>query len=112
MQVLQQTSQRKLLSLRPCVAGSLAVGGKASYVCHSDGMGVVVLAVGTDFLFGAPRLDGAIRWNDIVVAAAAPSEQAMIAVDVRHPQRTARPVGGAMHDNKSNLSHKYLFFKF
>ena len=110
MQILQQGFESPLLRLYSGVTRSLAVSSKASDVCHTDGMGVVVLAVGTDLLFWSPHLNTAVNRNDIVVSASAPSEGTMIAVDVRHPKGTARPVGGAVHDNKSNLSHRNFNF--
>ena len=52
MQFLKQPSQRLLLCLRPCVARSLAVIGKSSYIRHTDGMSVMVLAMRSS---GRPR---------------------------------------------------------
>ena len=109
MQILQQTSQRTLLCRGSGVAGSLAVSSKSSHVCHPDRMPVMVLAMRSHHLLWPPCLNGAVRRNHVVVAAALPTEAAMIAVDVRHPKGTARPVGGAMHDNQSNLPHRNSF---
>ena len=110
MQILQQTSQRTLLRLGSGVAGSLAVMGKPTHVSHPDGVSVMVLAMRSHHLFRPSRLNGAVGRNHIVVAAAYPSQRTMIAVDVRHPQGTARPVGGAVHDNKSNCTHNRSIF--
>ena len=110
MQILQQTSQRTLLRRCSGVAGSLAVMGKPTHVSHPDRVSVMVLAVRPHHLFRPTRLNGAVGRNHIVVAAAYPSQRTMIAVDVRHPQGTARPVGGAVHDNKSNCTHNRSIF--
>ena len=109
MQILQQTSQRTLLRLGSGVAGSLAVSSKSSHVCHPDRMPVMVLAMRPHHLLRSTCLNGAVRRNHVVVAAALPTQPTMIAVDVRHPKGTARPVGGAMHDNQSNLPHRISF---
>ena len=60
-------------------------------------MSVMVLAVPPP-LPQAARLNGAVSRNHVVVAAALPTQRTKIAVDVRHPKGTARPIGGAMHD--------------
>ena len=109
MQILQQTSQRTLLRWCSGVAGSLAVTGKSTHVSHPDRVPVMVLAVRPHHPLWPTRLNGAVRRNHIVVAAPLPSQRTMIAVDVRHPQGTARPVGGAVHDNQSNLPHRNSF---
>ena len=111
MQILQQTSQRTLLCLGSGVAGSLAVMGKSTHVSHPDRVPVMVFAVRPHPLLRPTHLNGTIGRNHIVVAAAYPSQRTMIAVDVRHPQGTARPVCGAMHDNQSNLPHRNCFFE-
>ena len=99
MQILQQTSQRTLLRWGSGVAGSLAVSSKASHVSHTDRVSVMVLAVRPHHLLRPARLNGAVNRNHVVVAAAYPTKRTMIAVDVRHPKGTARPVGGAMNNN-------------
>ncbi len=110
MQILQQTSQRTLLRLGSGVAGSLAVSSKPSYVCHPDRVPVMVLAVRPHHFLWSSRLNGAVRRDNIMISTSAPSERTMIAVDVRHPKGTARPVGGAVHDNKSNSTHRNFNF--
>lgn len=57
-------------------------GGNASDVANTDGVAVVVLAMGTDEFLGATDFDFAIGGNDVVVATAVPAEGAMVAVDV------------------------------
>lgn len=105
MQILQQTVQRTLLCLGSGVAGSLAVMGKPTHVSHPDRVPVMVFAMRPHHLFRPSHLNGTIGRNHIVVAAAYPSQRTMIAVDVRHPQGTARPIGGAVHDNQGDCSH-------
>ena len=105
MQILQQTSQRTLLCLGSGVAGSLAVSSQSPYVSHPDGMPVMVLAVRPHHLLWPTRLNGAVRRNHVVVAASLPAERTMIAINVRHSQGTARPVGGAVHDNQGDRTH-------
>ena len=105
MQILQQTSQRTLLRWGSGVAGSLAVMGKPTHVSHPDRVSVMVLAVRPHHLLRSASLNGAVSRNHVVVAAAYPTQRTMIAVDVRHSQGTARPIGGAVHDNQGDCSH-------
>ena len=106
MQLLQQTSQRTLLRIGPGVAGSLAVSGQPSHVGHPDGMPVMVPAVRPHHLLRSAHLNGAVGRYHVVVTATLPSQLTMIAVNVRHPQGTARPVGGAVHNDKSDATHR------
>ena len=106
MQFTKQPFQRTLLNLRSGVARSLAVGGKSSYIRHTDGMAVMVLAMRSNLRLWSPTLDGAVSRNHIVIPTASPTERTVVAVNVRHSQCAARTVGGAMHDNQSDRSHK------
>ena len=105
MQILQQTSQRTLLRIGSGVAGSLAVMVKSPHVSHPDRVSVMVFAMRPHHLFRPTRLNGAVGRNHIVVAAAYPSQRTMIAVDVRHPEGTARRVGGTVHNNQGDSTH-------
>ena len=62
--------------------------------------------MGADPFHRTSFLNGAVRRDDEVIPAAFPAERAVIAVDVRQAQGTARLVGGAVHDNQRNGSHK------
>ena len=110
MQILQQHPQRTLLFLSACVLWSLAVGSQAADVANANAMAVVVLAVSTHLLFRTASLNTSVRRNDVVVATALPTKGTMIPVNVRHSKGTARPIGGAMHNNKRNLSHNINIF--
>ena len=105
MQLFQQTSQRTFLCLGSGVAGSLAVSSQSPYVSHPDGMPVMVLAMRPHLLLRPTRLNGAVRRNHVVVPTSLPTERAMIAINVRHSQGTARLVGGAVHDNQGDCTH-------
>lgn len=52
VQFIKQLPQRLLLSLRPCVARSLAVNGKTSYICNPNRMAVMVSTMRSS---GCPR---------------------------------------------------------
>lgn len=106
MQITEQLSQRNLLCIGTGIAGSLAVTGKPSHIRYADGVPVMVLAVRPNHFFRSSRLDSPVRRNYVVVAAAHPTERTVIAVDIRHPKGTARPIGGAVHNNKSNGTHR------
>lgn len=105
VQFRKQPLQRILLRRSACVHGSLAVSSQPSDITHPDRMNVMVSAVRADNSLRPSNLDSAVSRNHIVITATLPSQAAMIAVDVRHPQGTARLVGGAVHDNQSNGSH-------
>ena len=106
MQIAQQLSQRDPLRLRAGVARCLAILGQPTHVGHADGVPVMVLAMCAHHLLRSSRLDSAVRRDHIVITAADPAERAMIAVDVRHAEGTARPVGGAVHDDQGDRPHR------
>lgn len=84
----------------------LPVGVESANVTNPDGVPVVVLAMRPNHFVRSSRFDAAVRGNHVVVSTAYPAERTMIAVDVRHPQGTARLVGGAVYDDKSNGTHR------
>lgn len=98
-QFTEQIVQSLPLGYRPGVHGSLPVAGESSDVAYPDTVSVVVLAVGTHLLDGSAFLDRTVGRYDKMIAAAFPAERAMQAVDIRHPQGAALPVGRAMHDD-------------
>lgn len=106
MQFTKQPFQRTLLCFRSGVARSLAVSGKSSYIRHTDGMSVMVLAMRPDSLLWSSTLDGTVSRNHIVIPTASPTERTVVAVNIRHSQCAARLIGGAMHNNQSYSSHK------
>lgn len=106
MQFTKQPFQRTLLCFRSGVARSLAVSGKSSYIRHTDGMAVMVLAMRSDLRLWSPTLDGTVSRNHIVIPTASPTERTVVAVNIRHSQCATRTVCGAMHDNQSNCSHR------
>ena len=105
MQFTEQIVQGLPLGYRPGVHGSLAIAGESSDVAYPDTVPVVVPAVGTHLFDGSAFLDRTIGRNDEVISASFPAERAMPAVDVRHPQGAALPVGRAMHDDQRDGSH-------
>ena len=106
MQFLKQPSQRLLLCLRPCVARSLAVIGKTSYICNPNRMAVMISTMRTNALLRSSTFDGPVGRNHIMIPTPLPSQWAVIAVNIRHSQCAARLIGGAMHNNQCYRSHK------
>lgn len=98
------------IPLRPgaCVLGSAAVACQSAHIAHSDAVAVVSLAVRPCHTLLPSSLNGAVGGDDVVVAAAVPSKGAVIAVDVPHSELTALAVGGAVNDNKCDISHTIL----
>ena len=101
-----------LLGFRACVLRGAAVGCKSADVADADRVGVVTAAMGSVDVFWTGGLDGAVDGDDVVIAAACPTEGSVVTVDVCHPQFAACLVGGAMNDNKGDFSHKHNFFCF
>ena len=83
---------------------------KTNDVADADRVGIVTATMGSGDVFWTGGLDGAVDGDDVVIAAACPTEGSVVTVDVCHPQFAACLVGGAMNDNKGDLSHKYNFF--
>ena len=74
MQSLQQCSQRTLLSLRSCVARSLAVTGKTSYIRHPDRMSVMIFAMRPDLFLRTSTLNSAVSRNHIMISTTLPTQ--------------------------------------
>ena len=102
----KQTFQHTLLSLRSGVARSLAVNGKPSYICHTEGMAVMILAIRSNQYLWSPTLNGTVCGNHIVILTATPTERTVVTVNVRYSQCAARTACGAMYDNHSYCSHR------
>ena len=107
MKLFQQSAQGDTLSIRPSVHW-LSVRRQPADVADSNRMAVMMPAMCSDHLFRSAGLDRPIRWNDIVIPAAYPAERTMVTVNVCHSEGTARPVGGAVHNNQSYGSHRLL----
>ena len=105
MQILQQHPQRTFLCLSACVLWSLAVGSQAADIAHADTMAVVVLAMSTSHLLRSPMFNSPVGRNDIMIPATNPTKRTMIPVNVRHSNGTARPIGGAVHDDQCDNTH-------
>lgn len=108
MQFTKQPFQRTLLCFRFGVVRSLAVSGKSSYICHTNRMAVMVLAMRSNLHLWLSTLDGTVNMNHIVIPTASPTERAVIAVNIRHSPCAARLIGGAMHNNQGNRSHTQI----
>ena len=106
MQFTKQPFQRTLLCFRPCVARSLAIAGKSSYIRYTNRMAVMISTMRSNALLRSSSLDDPVGRNHIVIPTASPTERTMIAVNIRHSQCAARLIGGAMHNNQSYSSHK------
>ena len=105
MQLSQQAPQCILLRRRSRVHRALAVGSKSADIAHPYGMTVMVSAMSTDNSLRSSDFDAPVNRNHIMIAASVPAQRPVPAVYVSHPKGTARLVGGAVHDNKSNCSH-------
>lgn len=105
VQLGKQPPQRILLLHGACVLGSAAVTCQSAHIAHSDAVAVVTLAVRPCHALLTSMLYGAVGGDDVMVAAAVPSKGAVIAVDVPHSELTALAVGGAVNDNKCDISH-------
>lgn len=106
-QLIQQFPQRHFLSLRPGVARRLAIPCQSAHVCHTNGVTVMMPAVSTYSRLRSSHLHTSVHRNDIMITTSLPSHRAMPAVYIRHAKGTARPVGGAVHDNQSDLTHTF-----
>ena len=105
VQIGEQPPQRILLHHGARVLGSAAVTCQSAHIAHADAVAVVSLAVRPCHTLLTSALYGAVGGDDVVVAAAVPSKGAVIAVDVPHSELTALAVGGAVNDNKGDISH-------
>ena len=105
VQLGEQPPQRILLRLGACVLGSAVVTCQSAHIAHSDAVAVVSLAVRPCHALLTSELYDAVGGDDVVVAAAVPSKGAVIAVDVPHSELAALAVGGAVNDNKGDISH-------
>ena len=105
VQLGKQPPQRILLLHGACVLGSAAVTCQSAHIAHSDAVAVVSLAVRPCHALLTSALYGAVGGDYVVVAATIPSKGAVIAVDVTHSELTALAVGGAVNDNKCDISH-------
>ncbi|ABR43952.1 hypothetical protein BDI_2221 [Parabacteroides distasonis ATCC 8503] len=86
VQVRKQPFQSLLLGRCSGVHRSFAIGSQTTDIAYPDGMTVMVLAMCSNHFFGSARFDGAVCRNHIMVAAAQPTEGAMVAVDVCHAE--------------------------
>ena len=105
MQLLKQPAQGHSLCLRTGITRSAALLGQSTHVSHPDGVSVMMLAVRSHHLLRSARFNRAIRRNHIMVSAPYPAQRSVIAVDVRQAKGTARPIGGAVHNNQRDSSH-------
>lgn len=111
-QVDEQIEQCCLLLECARVLHRLAVGRHATDVADTDGVCVVAVAVGTDDVHVASRLDMAVAVDDVVVADVAPAVAALRlgrgvpASDVRHGVVAAFRCGGAMDDDLVDVSFR------
>ena len=65
----------------------------------------MVLAVRSHHLLRSARFNRAVCRNHIMVTAPYPAQRSVIAVDVCQAKGTARPIGGAVHNDQRDLSH-------
>lgn len=72
LQLLQETPKGGALRGGAGVCG-LALGGESAYVGYTDGVTVVVEAMGPDHLLAAALLNGAVCGDDVVIATSVPS---------------------------------------
>ena len=111
MQFTKQPFQRTLLCFRSGVTRSLAVTGKTSYICNTNRMSVMVLAMRTDLRLRSTPFNSAVGRNNIMISTTLPAQRAVVAVNVRHSQCAASAVSAAMHNNQSYRSHTQMALK-
>ena len=107
MQRLQQLAQGSPLGIRPSVH-RLSVLRQPADITNPNRMPIVVLAVCPYHFFGSARFDGSVYRNHIVVPTAFPTQRAVITVNVRKVEGTARPIGGTVQNNQRDGSHRVL----
>ena len=108
VQVFEQRAERCLLCLGTRVGG-LTANVQPTLVAYADGVGVVVLAVGTDHVLRAAWLDLSVTTDNVVVAnAEVEASLAMPGVDLRCRARLPGPHCRTMKNNQRNDSHKLL----
>ena len=108
MQFTKQPFQRSLLCFRSGVTRSLAVTGKTSYICNTNRMSVMILAMRTDLRLRSTPFNSAVGRNNIMISTTLPAQRAVVAVNVRHSQCAASAVSAAMHNNQSYRSHTQM----
>ena len=87
---------------------SLAVTGKTSYICNTNRMSVMILAMRTDLRLRSTPFNSAVGRNNIMISTTIPAQRAVVAVNVRHSQCAASAVSAAMHNNQSYRSHAQM----
>ena len=82
VQFLEQDAHGALLCLGAGVGG-LAADIQPALVADADGMGIVVLAVGTDDFLASSRLYLPVTTDDVVVADGLPPSRLVPGIDLR-----------------------------
>ena len=67
-----------LLGFRACILGGAAVGCKTADVADANRVGVVTATMGSGDVFWTGGLDGVFDGDDVVVAAACPTEGSVV----------------------------------
>ena len=75
---LQQMTKGTLLGFRACILRGAAVGCKTADVADADRVGIVTATMGSGDVFWTGGLDGAVDGDDVVVAAACPTEGSVV----------------------------------
>ena len=78
MEGLQQMTKGTLLGFRACVLRGAAVGCKTTDVADADRVGIVTATMGSGDVFWTGGLDGVFDGDDVVVAAACPTEGSVV----------------------------------
>ena len=83
------------------------VAVEASDIANTDGMGIMLCAMGTAAPQRTTFADSAVEQNEIVVAYAEEAALAVPAVDVGHGMPASFGRGRAMHDDFGDSSHDW-----
>ena len=75
---LQQMTKGTLLGFRACVLRGAAVDCKTTDVADADRVGIVTATMGSGDVFWTGGLDGVFDGDDVVVAAACPTEGSVV----------------------------------
>ena len=103
-ETLQQFGHRPLLRCGARV-GRLAAGVESALVAYAYAVGVVVLGVCSDHLFGPAKVDESVAGDVVVVAYGAETACLVARFKVFHAEAVVCPGGRAMDDDEVDVSH-------
>ena len=85
--------------------GGIAVDIESAFVADADRVGVVVLGVCADDRLGAAGVCGAVLGDVVVIADGGEAARLVAGFEGRHGEVLGDAGGGAVNDDKSDISH-------